>query len=141
MMKKSIRPSDCTQTWTKGSAWFSGEKDVKGSLTAGELADLVVLSDDYFKVEAEDIQWIESVLTVLGGKVVYAGAEFKQDDPPLPPASPTWSPVKRFGGQWRLSENRNAPSNQSLQSQSALLHVLAAVACMDTATLGCLMFL
>jgi predicted amidohydrolase YtcJ len=106
--------------WTKGSAWFSGEKDVKGSLTAGELADLVVLSDDYFKVEAEDIQWIESVLTVLGGKVVYAGAEFKQDDPPLPPASPTWSPVKRFGGQWRLSENRNAPSNQSLQSQSAL---------------------
>ncbi|MCG5383425.1 amidohydrolase [Acinetobacter baumannii] len=106
--------------WTKGSAWFSGEKDVKGSLTAGELADLVVLSDDYFKVEAEDIQWIESVLTVLGGKVVYAGAEFKQDDPPLPPASPTWSPVKRFGGQWRLSENRNAPSNQSLRSQSAL---------------------
>lgn len=79
-----------------------------------------MLSDDYFKVEAEDIQWIESVLTVLGGKVVYAGAEFKQDDPPLPPASPTWSPVKRFGGQWRLSENRNAPSNQSLQSQSAL---------------------
>nr|MBD0118575.1 hypothetical protein [Acinetobacter baumannii] len=51
---------------------------------------------------------------------MYAGAEFKQDDPPLPPASPTWSPVKRFGGQWRLSENRNAPSNQSLQSQSAL---------------------
>ncbi len=33
----------------------------------------MVLSDDYFKVEAEDIQWIESVLTVLGGKVVYAG--------------------------------------------------------------------
>lgn len=80
----------------------------------------MVLFDDYFKVEAEDIQWIESVLTVLGGKVVYAGAEFKQDDPPLPPASPTWSPVKRFGGQWRLAENRNAPSNQSLQSQSAL---------------------
>ena len=120
MMKNLLDRQTALKLWTKGSAWFSGEKDVKGSLTAGELADLVVLSDDYFKVEAEDIQWIESVLTVLGGKVVYAGAEFKQDDPPLPPASPTWSPVKRFGGQWRLSENRNAPSNQSLQSQSAL---------------------
>lgn len=107
------------ELWTKGSAWFSGEQNVKGALNEGELADLVVLSDDYFSVEAESIQWIESVMTVLGGKVVYAGAEFKQDDPPIPPASPDWSPVKRFGGQWRLSENRNAPSLQPLQNNSA----------------------
>ena len=73
MMKNLLDRQTALKLWTKGSAWFSGEKDVKGSLTAGELADLVVLSDDYFKVEAEDIQWIESVLTVLGGKVVYAG--------------------------------------------------------------------
>lgn len=107
------------ELWTKGSAWFSGEQSSKGSLQAGELADLVVLSDDFFTVEPESIQWIESVYTILGGKVVYAGAEFKQDDPPLPPASPDWSPVKRYGGHWRLSENRNAPSLQPLQSQSA----------------------
>ncbi|MDQ9011428.1 amidohydrolase [Acinetobacter gerneri] len=105
--------------WTKGSAWFSGEQADKGALVEGELADLAVLSDDYFQVEGEDIQWIESVLTVMGGKVVYAGAEFKQDDPPIPPASPDWSPVKKFGGYWRKSENRNAPSNTPLQSASA----------------------
>lgn len=106
--------------WTKGSAWFSGEQKDKGSIVAGEHADFTVLSDDYFTVEGEDIQWIESVLTVMGGKVVYAAAEFKENDPPLPPASPDWSPVKRYGGQWRLSENRNAPSNAPLQSQSAM---------------------
>ncbi|WP_368571165.1 amidohydrolase [Acinetobacter haemolyticus] len=105
--------------WTKGSAWFSGEANVKGALSQGELADLVVLSDDYFTVDAEEIKNIESVMTVLGGKIVYAGAEFKQDDSPLPPASPTWSPVKKFGGYWRTKENRNAPSNQPLQAQSA----------------------
>ncbi|WP_343620431.1 amidohydrolase [Acinetobacter proteolyticus] len=105
--------------WTKGSAWFSGEHQHKGALRSGELADLVVLSDDYFDVEDDEIQWIESVLTVMNGKIVYAGAEFKDQDPSIPPASPDWSPVKRFGGQWRLSENRNAPSLSPLQSSSA----------------------
>ncbi|VXA58376.1 Amidohydrolase [Acinetobacter proteolyticus] len=105
--------------WTKGSAWFSGEHQHKGALRSGELADLVVLSDDYFDVEDDEIQWIESVLTVMNGKIVYAGAEFKEQDPSIPPASPDWSPVKRFGGQWRLSENRNAPSLSPLQSSSA----------------------
>ncbi|NNP70010.1 amidohydrolase [Acinetobacter sp. Ac_5812] len=105
--------------WTKGSAWFSGEHQHKGALSSGELADLIVLSDDYFAVEDDEIQWIESVLTVMNGKIVYAGAEFKDQDPSIPPASPDWSPVKRFGGQWRRSENRNAPSLSPLQSSSA----------------------
>ncbi|MCH7389929.1 amidohydrolase [Acinetobacter dispersus] len=105
--------------WTKGSAWFSGEHQHKGALSSGELADLIVLSDDYFNVEDDEIQWIESVMTVMNGKIVYAGAEFKNQDPSIPPASPDWSPVKRFGGQWRRSENRNAPSLSPLQSSSA----------------------
>lgn len=105
--------------WTKGSAWFSGESSVKGALKQGELADLVVLSDDYFSIDPEEINNIESVMTVLGGKIVYAAAEFKQDDSPLPPASPTWSPVRKFGGYWRATENRNAPSHQPLQAKSA----------------------
>lgn len=105
--------------WTKGSAWFSGEHQHKGALSSGELADLIVLSDDYFAVDDDEIQWIESVMTVMNGKIVYAGAEFKNQDPSIPPASPDWSPVKRFGGQWRRSENRNAPSLSPLQSSSA----------------------
>ncbi len=104
--------------WTKGSAWFSGEQGDKGALSEGEFADLCVLSDDYFTVHEDDIQWIESVLTVMDGKIVYAAKEFKDEDPSLPPVSPDWSPVKRYGGYWRHSENRNAPAGHSLKSDS-----------------------
>ena len=47
-----------------------------GPIKAGQLADLVVLSDDYFAVTDERIKGIESVLTVVGGKVVYAAGPF-----------------------------------------------------------------
>ena len=81
-----------------GSAWFSGEEEVKGTLAPGMYADLAVLSEDYLATSGARIPGIASVLTVMGGKVVYAAAEFARLDPPLPPASPDWSPVARFGG-------------------------------------------
>ncbi|WP_193164376.1 amidohydrolase [Microbulbifer hainanensis] len=80
--------------WTKGSAWFSGEEKVKGSLAPGQYADLSVLSADYFKVPAEEIRQIVSQLTILGGDIVYAAGPFSDLDPPLPPVSPDWSPVR-----------------------------------------------
>ena len=81
--------------WTQGSAWFSGEEKVKGALTPGQYADLAVLSNDYFKVSDEAIRRIVSELTIVGGKIVYAAGPFSKFDPPLPPASPDWSPVNR----------------------------------------------
>jgi predicted amidohydrolase YtcJ len=62
--------------YTLGSAWFSFDDDVRGSLEAGKLADLAVLSDDYLTVPLAEIGNIESVLTLLGGEVVYAAREF-----------------------------------------------------------------
>ena len=79
--------------WTKGSAWFSGEDGVKGSLAPGQYADLAVLSADYFTVPPEEIRGITSLLTVVGGRVVHAAGDFAGFDPPLPPPSPSWSPV------------------------------------------------
>jgi predicted amidohydrolase YtcJ len=84
--------------WTRGSAWFSSEEDVKGVLAPGRLADVAVLSKDFFSVPEAEIRTIESVLTVLGGRVVSGAAEFASLAPMLPPASPSWSPVARFGG-------------------------------------------
>jgi predicted amidohydrolase YtcJ len=46
------------------------EKD-KGSLEAGKLADLAVLSQDIFRIPAADLPKTESVLTLVGGKIVY----------------------------------------------------------------------
>jgi len=84
--------------YTHGSAWFSHEDDKKGTLAAGRWADLAVLSDDYFAVEDDAIRGLESVLTLVGGKIVYGAEEFARLSPPMPNVSPDWSPVARFGG-------------------------------------------
>jgi Amidohydrolase family len=84
--------------WTESNAWFSTETGKKGQIKTDQLADLAVLSDDYFSVPGDSIQDITSVLTLLGGKVVYADSDFKDLAPPFPPAMPDWSPVRRFGG-------------------------------------------
>jgi predicted amidohydrolase YtcJ len=62
--------------YTLGSAWFSFDDDERGSLEVGKLADLAVLSDDYLTVPVEEVGNIESVLTLLGGEVVYAAGDF-----------------------------------------------------------------
>jgi predicted amidohydrolase YtcJ len=89
---------EALRRYTIGSAWFSGEEDNKGAMVPGQLADLAVLSADYFSVPEEDIKRIESVLTVVGGKVVYGAGEFAGLAPPPPPVLPEWSPVKAYGG-------------------------------------------
>src|SRR6266536_241962 len=84
--------------YTRGSAWFSNDDDKKGAIKVGQLADLAVLSADYFSIPDEEIKQLESVLTVVGGKVVYATEEFSKLAPPALPVSPSWSPVKEYGG-------------------------------------------
>ena len=88
---------EALRLYTQGSSWFSGEEQKKGSLKPGALADLAVLSIDYFTALEEEIKGIESVLTVVGGKVVYGAEEFGNLVPPLP-VSPDWSPVGVYGG-------------------------------------------
>jgi hypothetical protein len=91
---------EALKLWTAGSAWFSGEDGKKGVISEGQLADLAVLSEDYFTVPEERIKGLESVLTLLGGKVVYGAREFAPLAPPLP-FSPDWSPAGRYGGYYR----------------------------------------
>ena len=89
---------EALRLYTRGSAWFSGEAAAKGVVAPGQLADLAVLSHDYFALPEEEIMGLSSVLTIVGGRVVYAAAEFTPLDPPLPPIAPDWSPVAAFGG-------------------------------------------
>ncbi|MGX5724257.1 amidohydrolase [Metapseudomonas otitidis] len=89
------------QLFTQGSAWFSSEQGKKGQIKVGQLADLVALSADFFSIEEEQIKWLESVLTVVDGKVVHAAAEFDRLGPPQLPVLPDWSPVARVPGHWR----------------------------------------
>lgn len=85
------------ELYTRGSAWFSNELDTKGSFLPNQLADFAVLSKDYFHVADEEIKFIYSVMTVLGGEIVHAMDEFSAMNPPLPPVSPDWSPIKYYG--------------------------------------------
>lgn len=84
--------------WTEGGSWFSRETGKKGRLAEGQLGDLSVLSADYFSIPEDEIKNITSVLTVLGGRIVYADGPFRAMAPPLPPVSPDWSPVRTTGG-------------------------------------------
>ncbi len=92
---------EALRLFTVGSAWFSQEEEVKGRIAPGLYADFALLSEDYFEVPEERIRSIQSVLTVVGGQVVYAAAPFTGlgeglTPPALPPVSPAWSPVAHF---------------------------------------------
>ncbi|MFK3641622.1 amidohydrolase [Pseudomonas protegens] len=89
------------ELYTHGSAWFSSEQGKKGQIKVGQLADLVALSADYFSVEEEAIKWIESLLTVVDGKVVHAAGDFEKLAPPSLPVTPDWSPVAKVPGHWK----------------------------------------
>jgi predicted amidohydrolase YtcJ len=89
------------ELWTAGSAWFSSEQGHKGRIQAGMLADLAVLSADYFRVDEESIKAIESVLTVVGGRIVFGQGPFDKLAPPALPVLPEWSPVAKVPGHYR----------------------------------------
>jgi predicted amidohydrolase YtcJ len=96
--------------WTNGSAWFSSESGKKGRIREGMLADLAVLSADFFSVDEDAIKGIESVLTIVGGRIVHGQAEFTPLAPPPIPVLPEWSPVRAFGGHYRNAAPRPAAS-------------------------------
>jgi predicted amidohydrolase YtcJ len=97
-----VSREEALRLYTVGSAWLSGEAEVKGRIAPGQYADFAILSADYLSVPAEQIRTIESVLTVTGGDVVYSAPPFVALAPDaLPPVTPAWSPVAKFGGYQR----------------------------------------
>jgi predicted amidohydrolase YtcJ len=84
--------------FTYGSAQLINIEKDRGMLAADKLADFAILSDDYFSTSEEKILDIESKLTVVNGKIVYADNDFRTFANPTPKAIPDWSPVNYFGG-------------------------------------------
>ncbi|WP_211471643.1 amidohydrolase [Collimonas humicola] len=112
------------ELWTAGSAWFSSEQGKKGRIKPGQLADLAVLSADFFAVDEDSIKALESVLTVVGGKIVYGAAEFGPLAPPPIPVLPDWSPVKTVPGHYR--QLRHTQQQQQQQRQALPHHCAGA---------------
>jgi predicted amidohydrolase YtcJ len=74
--KQNVTRAEALRMYTMGSAWFTFAEKRKGSIEAGKLADLAVLNADYLTVPEDQIRSIESVLTMVGGRVVYAANPF-----------------------------------------------------------------
>ena len=64
------------RAFTLGGARFSFDENRRGSLEAGKLADLAVLSDDLLEMEEAAMPELHSLLTMVGGKVVHQSADF-----------------------------------------------------------------
>jgi predicted amidohydrolase YtcJ len=73
---QQISRLEALRLYTEGAAWFSFDDHHVGSFSEGKWADLAVLSEDYLTVLDQRIRKIESVLTLLGGKVVHAAGPF-----------------------------------------------------------------
>ena len=96
--ENQLTREEALHLYTKGSAWVSNEETVKGTLEEGMYADFAMLSDDYFTIPEKQINDLKSVMTVVGGNIVFAAEEFAPMNPPIPEVIPDWSPVKYFGG-------------------------------------------
>ncbi|MGO7697114.1 amidohydrolase family protein, partial [Rhizobium leguminosarum] len=79
--------------WTEKVTWFSNEEGKKGRIEKGQFADLVVPDKDFFACAEDEISFLTSDLTMVGGKIVYGAGDFKSlDENVVPPAMPDWSP-------------------------------------------------
>jgi len=89
---ESARSPDGTQTLYPRVGLDVGEEQSKGAIAIGQLADFVALSADYFAMPEHEIKEIESVLTVVDGKVVFGSGPFASLGPAPLPVTPDCLP-------------------------------------------------
>jgi predicted amidohydrolase YtcJ len=106
--------------WTEKVTWFSNEVGKKGRVVEGMLADIIVPDRDFFSCAETEIIDTSSLLTIVGGKVVYGMQEFADyDESAPPPAMPDWSPVRRFGGYGAWGDKEGAPLQAAMRRAQA----------------------
>jgi predicted amidohydrolase YtcJ len=76
--KETPSRADALRFYTLGSAWVAHDEARRGSLEVGKFADLAVLNADYITEPAEEIGRNSSLLTMVGGKIVYAAGPYAQ---------------------------------------------------------------
>jgi predicted amidohydrolase YtcJ len=69
--EQKVSVEDAVRAFTMTAAYSSGEESIKGSITPGKLADMVVLSEDIFTIDPISIAEVAVETTIFDGKVVY----------------------------------------------------------------------
>ena len=103
---------EALRLYTTGGSWFTREEERKGTIEPGKLADLAVLSADYFSIPDNEVPALESLLTLVGGEVVHASGPFAAMAPPSPPVSPGWAPIGTWPGYARPTAGAELPSGK-----------------------------
>ncbi len=88
--------TEALRLYSAAGAYFTGDDDKKGTLSAGKWADLAILSDDYMKVPEAQIPQITSLLTMVGGKPVYGAGRYADLAPTALPVVPDWLPIHDY---------------------------------------------
>ena len=101
---------EALHAYSAAGAWMSNEEDKKGTLSVGKWADLAVLSDDYLTVPEGRISQLSSVLTMVGGKVVYGDGKYAA----LAPAAQRVSATRTAGEMGRMGREREAREGDML---------------------------
>ena len=70
--EQALTRVEALASYTINGAYAAFEEDVKGSVTPGKWADLVVLSNDFFAVETADIARLQIEMAILAGQIRYA---------------------------------------------------------------------
>ena len=69
--EQKISVAEAIRAYTVGSAFAEFQENVKGTITPGKLADLVILSRDIFQIDAQEIEKVNVLMTLVDGRVVY----------------------------------------------------------------------
>ena len=69
--EQKISVEETVRAYTIGSAYAEFQDHVKGSITPGKLADVVILSHDIFEIDPQEIENVKVELTMVDGRVVY----------------------------------------------------------------------
>ena len=69
--EQRISVEEAVRAYTLGSAYAEFQEHEKGTIAPGKLADLVILSQDIFKIDPNEIDQVKVVMTIMDGRVVY----------------------------------------------------------------------
>ena len=70
--EQCITVEQAVQAFTTGAAYANYEENEKGTIEVGKFADLIVLSDDIFSMNKDDLAKAKVEKTIIGGELVYS---------------------------------------------------------------------